>query len=180
MNKLKKIYRDIKLPDKQVEKSWQDLRKRIDVSSGIPYFKFGSVFLSLLFIFLSAIVVFAQTTTPGTTLYPVKILSDQIVAKVSGEPQIPIERRAQDLIEVSKKQPAKVEDASKQYTKALDNVQKETEQNNIKRDKVEDSLDKQEYLFKKAIDENPRSARELKKALENTNKVKEKLKQDSE
>lgn len=179
--KYKKIYWDIKLSDKEIENSWQQFSQKNFTRSPLPFplAKYGAIFFSLLVIFLVGIVGLTQAATSGNLLYPVKILSDKVVGKISNKPEINTEKRAQEIIEVLKKQPEKLEEASKEYHQALKETEKEVEDNEDHKERVSSSLEKQEQKLEETIKENPSSEKELKEALKNTKALKEKLKKDS-
>ncbi|MCR4305751.1 MAG: hypothetical protein NUV73_01565 [Candidatus Daviesbacteria bacterium] len=180
MNNLKKIYWDIKLSDTEVEKSWQELKGKIESRPKVsfPYLRYGIISFCLVTVFLGSLVGLTDTAAPGTTFYPMKLLSDKITGKVLRKPEIPVERRAKEIIEVSRQDPIKVEQASEEYNKALDEAEKEVKENEDKKEQLSNSLNKQEELFKKEIKENSRSEEKIKKVLEKTNNIKEKLKKN--
>lgn len=134
-----------------------------------------AAFLVSLLVFLTGIVGLAQAAAPGSTLYQVKVLSDKVVAKVSGKPEINTERRAQDVIEVSKSRPAMLPEASKQYKQALTETEQAVEQDKVHQKQFSNSLDKQKQWLKEAIEENPKSKDELKQVLQSAQSAKEKL-----
>lgn len=176
MNDLKKVYLNIKLSDQEIDKSWQDLKTKIDYTPKMPYFRYGAAFLTLMILFLAGLVGLAQAAGPATPLFPVKVLSDKITGKVLNKPEIPVEKRAQDLIEAS--DPKKIEAAKGEYNKALDEAQKEAEKSEDKSKRLGNSLEKQEELFKKEIKENAKAEEKLKKLLEKTSNIKEKIRED--
>lgn len=181
MSKLKsykKIYWEIKLPDEKVQQNWQDLKAKINPPIKIPFFRFG--FIASIFLLFSSvgIIGLAQAASPGAILYPVKVLSDKVFAKVSGQPQLPTEKRVEELIDVSKKQPAKLEEVTKEYRKALNETEKAAQGSESDKSKLRKSLDQQQQQLKEAIKENPKSERKLEEVLKNTQDAKEKLGKD--
>lgn len=185
LEQLKKIYLNIRPSEQETEKSWAEFKGKINSHSrfSFPYFRYGVITLSLLVVFSAGLAGLTEAANPGSTLYPVKVLSDKVIAKVTGKPEIKIERRADDLIEVTKKSPEpapkKVEEASKQYQKALDETEKEVKKDEKKEERINNSLNKQEEKLKEAIKENPKSEGKLEKALEKTQEAKEKLQNDN-
>lgn len=178
MKSFKKIYWDIKLSSTQVEQNWQDLKTKINPSVKIPFFRFGFMVIIFLLVAFIGTIGLAQASSPGTALYPIKILSDQIFAKVSQQPQIPTEKRMEEVIDVSKKEPEKIDETAKEYRKALEESEKEVEKEEKNQEKLRKSLNKQEQKIKEAIKENPKSQEKLEKVLEDTRETKENLKKE--
>lgn len=177
LNEFKKIYWDIKLSDSEVKNSWLQFEKRLThARPGLLWLKYGSAFLTLVVLFLIGIVGIAQAADPGTPLYPVKILSDKITGKVFNKPEIPVEKRADEVIKAS--EPKKIDEASKQYDKALDDAEKDVKKDEDKKENLQKTLDRQEEEFKQAIKNNPKSEDKLEKVIEKTQDVKEKLKEN--
>lgn len=173
MNDLKKTYLNIKLRDKEIEDSWNDLKSKIDYTPKIPYFRYKAAFLTLMIIFLTGLVGLVQAAGPATPLFPAKVLSDKITGQVLNKPEIPVERRAHDLIKAT--DPKKIEQASQEYNKALDDVEKEVKKDEDKQKRLSNSLEKQEELFKKEIKKNSKAKEKLKEVLEKTRNARKKI-----
>lgn len=180
LNIYKQLYWDIKVPKDQVEQSWQNLKPLLNTPLRIshPFFRQGAMFLSLLLLFLLSIVSFTQAATPGTPLYRTRVLSDEIAAKISGRPELTMERRIKDVITASKKQPAKVDQATIEYSKALEQTQQKAEKNEEVTIRVSNSLDRQEQWLKEAIKDDPKSEAELAKILQKTEEVRKKIREE--
>ncbi len=173
--------------DEQVNLGWKKLQAQLDSTPTqgrfyFPYFKQSAAFLAILIFCSTALVSLAQAADPGTPLYPVKLLADQIAAKVTDQPQLKVEKRAQDVINISKKQSSspKLNEAAKQYNKTLDQTAKEVEDNPTHKQEFNKALNKQEKELDDAIKQNPQSEKELQKVLEDTKRVKNKLEYGSE
>lgn len=177
LNKYKQIYWDIKLPEARVQQQWQSLKPilNIQLKLSFPYFRQGTIFLSLLIVFLIGVAGFTKAATPGSPLYKARVLSDEITGKISGKPELTMERRIKDVIEASKKQPAKIEQATIEYSKALEQTEQKIKKNEGISTRVSNSLDQQEQWLKKAIQENPASEEKLDVVLKRTREAKEKL-----
>lgn len=179
LDKLKKNYFDIKLTDQEVEESWNRLERRLKPAlPSFPSFRYAVISLALVIMISSGIATLAgivQAADTGSPLYPVKILSDKVIAKVTGRPEIKVERRAEDLIEAVKKEGGSSGDAGRRYEESLTETEKEVGQNEEKKARLQDSLNRQEESFRQAIKENPRAEEKLEKAIEKTQEVKENL-----
>lgn len=180
----KKIYWDIKVSKSEVSQSWQKLETRLNNSSksSFPYFRYSFMYLSLVIALFAGIAGVVNAADPGTPLYQVKIASDKFISKVTGKPEIEVQRRGEDLIEASKKESEgkKMEKASDQYQKTLDETAKEVQQNKGNKEKLINTLDKHQSSFKQAIKENPKAEKNLEKVIEKTQEVKDKLEEKKE
>ena len=72
---------------------------------------------------ITAIIGVAQAAKPGSPLYQVKILSDNLIAKITGNQEIKIEKRAQEVIDLATGSEEHLDEATKEYQKALDQAQ---------------------------------------------------------
>ena len=81
----KKNYKNIQPPEYLVKHGWEDLSHRLPDQSRRRRltFTYGFLFAGLLICLSAGIVGVAQTAKPGTTLYPVKAASEQVVETIT-------------------------------------------------------------------------------------------------
>ena len=153
---------------------WQDLyaklERRQDLGLNLLFGR-GLAFASITLLLFASVVGVAQAAKPGDVLYPVKLFSDQIVAQVSGKPEIKVERRGQEVIDLSNHSQEQLDEAAHQYQKSLNEAKNEAEKSG-KKEEFNKALETQEQKFKNALENNPRSANGLQRAIEETQKVK--------
>lgn len=134
--------------------------------------------LAITFVLVFAVLSFGsfkvvEAALPGTTLYPVKILSEKIINKVSGNNQISIDNRAKEIITLTKEDKEnsdEIKSTVKEYTKNVEEAPQRNEpifQEKLNEDNVE---------FKKALEESPKSANDLKEAINATSQISDKQK----
>lgn len=111
----------------------------------------------------------SQAASPGTSLYPLKLASDEILAKVTGRQELKIEKRAQEVIESTNTSQKQQEEALKEFQKALDETEEEAKKSG-KSEAFRQTLDSQENKFKKAQEKNP--SHHLEEAIKRTKNAK--------
>lgn len=157
---------------------WQDLSVKLESRKAANlnmFFGRGLAFTSLILLLLGGVVGVAQASKPGDKLYPVKLAADEVAAKVTGNVEIKIERRAQDVIDVSKDSKGQLDEATKEYQKSLENSKEEAQRSGRQKD-FADALDEQEKRLRKAKEDNPESADELQEAIMQTQRVRGEVK----
>ncbi len=177
LEKVRKSYIGQAVPSYLINDGWRDLYTKLDLQKGLNFrliFGRALIFASVALVFLGSVVGAAQAAKPGNALYPVKLLSDDIVAKVAGKPEIKIERRGQDIIDLSNNSKEQINEATNEYQKSLDETKKEVEKSG-KSENVENALDQQEQKFREAQRRNPQSARNFDDAIRKTKEVKKQV-----
>ena len=111
----------------------------------------------------------AQAANPGTKLYPLKLLSDEVLAKITGKDELKIKKRAQEVIESTNASQKQQEEALKEFQKALDQTEEEAKKSG-KSEKFRQTLDSEEEKFKKAQEKNP--SQNLEEAIKRTKNAK--------
>src|SRR3989344_4722425 len=111
----------------------------------------------------------SQAASPGTSLYPVKLASDEILAKVTGSQELKVKKRAQEIIESASASQKQQEEALKEFQKALDQTEEEAKKSG-KSEKFRQTLDSEEEKFKKAQEKNP--SQNLEEAIKRTKNAK--------
>lgn len=111
----------------------------------------------------------SQAASPGTTLYPVKLASDEILAKVTGRQELKIEKRAQEVIESANASQKQQDQALKEFQKALEETEEEAKKSG-KFQEFQKALDNEKDKLKKAQEKNP--SKQLEEAIKSTKKNK--------
>ncbi len=137
LNNLRKNYIKVKPTEFLVKNGWDDLRVKIASEEELereeveslnkkPGYLSGLIFASLLLLVLIPTVSFAQGANEGDFLYPVKVLSDQVVSKITNKADKP-KSNIQTKNEV--KDPIKdtIKEASNGAKKIQENIQKKIE-----------------------------------------------------
>src|SRR3990167_5544083 len=70
----------------------------------------------------------AQAANPGTKLYPLKLLSDEVLAKITGKDELKIEKRAQEVINSTDASQRQRDEALDQFQKTLEETKKEAKE----------------------------------------------------
>jgi hypothetical protein len=173
LEKLRKNYLQTKTPN--FLKDWDSLQTELvaqDLSSPSPqpFFRLALASFGLL-IFLSSVVGLAQASTAGQSLYSVKLLTDQVIAKVTNQPELPLEKRADEVVKFSQNpQSPQLNQAASQYQKSLEQAKKDATQEG-KSNQFKQALDQQTQKFEQSIKNNPSSEQKIQPLIEQTEKV---------
>ena len=182
LENLKKIY--LKTPIPKELSDWKQLKPRLEEGHRIylpAYFQKGAFMFAVVLLFLTTMVASAQAAKPGDRLFPIRILSDEIKAAITNTPSSPVEKRAQDIIDVSKSPSPKLDQAVTEYQKALDRSTQEVNKNNgsTQEENFKNTLSKQEQKLEEVKKENPDSSKKLDEAIDQTQKAQGEIKVDS-
>lgn len=192
--KLKNYYQMIQAPPKLEKNGWKMLEKQL-VKQSSNKFHFG---LKPLFVGLTALLFFvttslfvaqqAQGALPGEPLYPVKRLSENIIQTVTNDPQVSVDNRAREIVDLSKKQKDKhLKNTMEEYKKAVEQAKQKAEKSEKEKESLRKKLEKQEKEFQKAhkdslqketIDEAIKAAKKGKNGKDKENKKTEKEESD--
>lgn len=125
--------------------------------------------ITIMVLSISAITVSSQKSKPGEALYGVKIASDNLYSKISGNFDTSIEKRAQDVIS-SQNSPQQLNDATKQYKKTLEESKQRADQKG-QSEEFKQTLQLQEEKFERAKEENHNSQQKLEEVINESKKV---------
>ncbi len=161
------------VPPNTADSSWQNLLTRINSegkTSHIYWPTFArAVAFSLILIFISgsSIVSAVQKTNPGDRLYPVKLLSEDIYVKITGDPTQKAQTRATELINLTTLGSNKADEAQKEYQKTLEETKNKIVKSNKPGEKEEfkKNLDSQIESFRQAQEKRPEIKNELDQAI---------------
>ena len=106
LDSLKKEYKKTDATMHLKASGWEELSRQIDPTQARRRFSFrnlGLVF-AVFVIFLMGTYKIALAALPGEILYPVKLLSEDIIQKASGSNQVVIDNRANEIIGLSNEQ----------------------------------------------------------------------------
>ena len=154
LKQIRKSYLAIEPPSDFKKYGWLALRKEIEVSERrrftlFPVFTHNVVF-TMIIIFLLAgtsigLVKASQGSLPGDTLYPLKRLSETVVIAISGDKQVRVEKRAEDVVGVAehKNDLPILKKTVEEYQKAVSETKREVEKSG-KKEEFQDQLKKQE------------------------------------
>lgn len=169
LNSLKKEYEKTDASWHLKMSGWLELQKMIDPigtrKSG-RWFKFAATFavITLFIIGLFGTYGVALASMPGDALYPVKLLSEKIIQKASGNNQIVIDHRAEEIVGLSKKEEVDNNDLKQVVNEYKDNVdQAKTGKPSIN---FQHKLDEQHSEFDKIGSDHPEIQKEIKDAVE--------------
>lgn len=178
LENLKKDYVNNVPQDHTIHNNWQQLSSKLDTQKqtaarSIPRSLAVLVLASLAF---SGFIATAQAAKPGQKLYSVKILSENVYSKATGDQEFKIGRRAQEVIETSDNGES-FDEASKQYQQAINDAKDEAK--DAEEDEKEDlrkKLEEQEKRFQQALDQKPKNKSRLEGILERTRRTRGEVK----
>lgn len=141
-----------------------------------PVYGLGFAF-ALLLIFCTALVGFSQKAKPGEALYSVKILSDKVYTKVTGNFEGAIDKRIQEIIELKDEPNGKFDEAVKQYQQAIEKAKDKNKDAEEKiKEKFREKLEEQEKKLQEISSENPKLYKKLQNVVEQTRRTRGEVK----
>lgn len=175
LKKLKVEYRETQVPQYLIYNGWVDVRVKLADRKSVSFWFFvrrialAVLFLALIF---TGVVTTSQAAAPGDFLYPVKVASQNLYAKISGDYQKPIENRTQDVVKSSSGQDGNLDEAIKSYENTL-NQSKNQAQDSQSRDQFKATLQDQEQQLKQAQDEsrNQQDREKLQQVIDKTSQL---------
>lgn len=173
LKKLKKSYLDTPIPGNLETNGWINVNSRLDRRSWLngPQLRKPFYFFASLVLLLTTLTATAQAAGPGDILYPIKLLSDQIQARITHNSEKVLEKRTDDIVKVSNEQsPEKVDKAVDAYRQTLiqseNSMKKEEEKNTLRQ-----NLDTQEQKLEQVAKDHPDISPKINKAIEETKKA---------
>lgn len=173
LENLRKGYLKTVMPSFLVENGWNQIREKLQPRQpkNSYFFSKGIAFICLFILIMGGSLGITQAAKPNTLLYPVKILSDNALAKITGKPEMKIERRAQDVIKMTQNDPEDLEKAAQEYTKVLEELSRQKndpqDRENLKRTltRQEEKLDQ---TLKSLPATNPKAEKVLQRVIQQT------------
>ncbi len=172
LEKYRKLYLRTTIPATLEYEGWNNVRTQL-VEHDLPFAKKsylpGLALASI--VLLVTLTSIAQAANPGQSLYPVKLLTDDLVSKVTNKPELKIEKRGQELLELSHNpQNPKLLEAKKQYQQALNEATIEAKQPSQKK-QLKQTLKDQQQKFEDQSKSDPASSKKLESVIEQTRKA---------
>lgn len=173
LKNLKKEYQKLEPSQYFIEQGWPKLKDKILETEikKLPRLRAtrAYLFLSLVLLILLSgvgVVQASQKSLPGEPLYPVKVLSEKVITKVTGNKTLEVENRAKEIIDLSKKeQEEKLKETVEKYRETILKTKKEIEERGKEEKLFKKKLKKQQEEFEKVIKET-RDLKGLEKAIE--------------
>ena len=171
----KKDYLGVKPPERVSLYGWLELREKLDKKLGLKdilvwFFVRPALAIALAVVLLvgggAGLIRAANGSLPGDSLYPVKRTYENIASAVTGNHEIKVEGRANEIIILSQKEEESTErlkEAVIQYQMTVAQVEEKV--NEEERKSLKETLRRQKREFER-IYEKSRSRDEIKKAIE--------------
>lgn len=174
LDQIKAEYLGIKTPKKLEVQGWDNVSVRLKSKSLMSSWSKGFVFLSIALLVISGglfgLYQISLASIPGNPLYPVKILGEKVIEKTTGNNQVVINHRADEIVNLAQQKESdtqKLETSVIEYKKVVTQTQeKVTSSNNEEEAKtLQENLEKHNEKFHKVIEENPGAEKELEDAI---------------
>jgi len=171
----RKDYQAVKPPERVSVYGWLELRERLDKRTGIKdilvwFFVRPAVAVALAIVLLvgggAGLIRAANGALPGDSLYPVKRTYENIASAVTGNHEIKVESRANEIIILSQKEEEnsqKLQEAVIEYEMTVAEVEQKV--NEEEKKSLKEILKRQKKEFERIYEES-RSQDEIKKAIE--------------
>lgn len=179
-SQLKREYQETKTPDYLIYNGWTNVRAQlVDRKFGNFWFALRRISLAVFFLALifGGVVTTSQAAAPGDFLYPVKVASQNLYAKLSGDYQKPIENRTQDVIKSSSQGDGNLDEAIKQYENTLDQSRGQSQDpqgKNQFKATLEDQTDQLRQAQEKSTNQDDRN--KLQQVIDKTSEVQGEIK----
>lgn len=168
------------LSSEDVDQSWSNLEPRLGAQQHFYLPKSRSKILVVAIILITfASVQTIQAAKPGQILYPAKLLTDDVIAEISGKLDYKVNRRGQEIIDLSEDNSPNLEEAQIQYQQTLEEVKKDAQKSG-RQEQFDEILEQQQQQFEKAIEKNPSAQSHLEEAIQKTEKAKGQVKGDQD
>lgn len=176
LEKFKEVYLNKRATPRLSMDGWSEISAKID---GMPsQFLFwrkswAVALLSILLIAGGSFVFYTNVSAalPGDRLYPVKILSEDIILKVTGNNQIKINNRAGEIIDLSdeKSEDTKaLQTVSKEYSEEVKKIKSDPEVSKEKKEDLQKHLEEDNKKFTETVQRNPEVEQDIKSAIESS------------
>ncbi len=159
------------------QSGWEDIAKKIEAPT--PFYKqiFGSFAkLSIgVFVFLILITTLygaALASMPGGLLYPVKIFSEKVAKVFTGNNQVAIDHRVDEIVTLSRESEINARELKKvviEYRMVVEEEQEKVRNSEEQKQEFQERLESHRVRFDEITSENPgveKEIEEAKKALE--------------
>jgi hypothetical protein len=183
LRKYKEVYKNSTVSDAVIQQNWESLRGILPERKNhqhTGFYRAAFVFAGLLLFISAGTVGAAQTARPGDMLYPVKVLSDTVISKVTGKPHAILEKRVDELIDESNnihgdQSIERIEKAADEFNKTLENTKQDVKGLRTDKQEAYDTIASQESKLKLLIPVNRQVEKIIEKAIEKTEKTKEEV-----
>lgn len=159
---LRKKYITTNMPE-NLKKRWDKLEPKLgnQEKPTSRHYRLEALVLAVLGIFLGTVGM-VRAARPGDTLYPVRIIVDNTQAKVTGNQEKVVEKRADDILEV-RDDPKRLEDAINRYGQTVKEATEAVKPS--QKIELKQTLQKQQEKFKKEAQTSPALSAKMEKII---------------
>ncbi len=171
LKKLKEYYSDVTLENEQVDELWMQLSNRLPDKQDTAH-RFSPSFAMASLVVIVALGISFQLVSaaqPTSALYPIRLLADNMGAKVTGNYDKVLEKRTEDIIEAAKKNStSEVKEAAKAYSDSLNTVNTASPSSE-KKESVREALRRSAQKLKTVTPANPKAQTIIEDTIKSTN-----------
>lgn len=178
LKELKTKYQNIETPLHLRESGWEELSGKLEpaplVNRRLWVMRFAFI-SGIILVISGAFFGFYQVAAaslPGDLLYPVKKFSENIVQRATGDNQIVIDHRAEEIVNLAREKEVKTQElqqAVQEYKEVVTEARQEIRVKGQEDIQFEKRLEEQHREFDRVAKEAPTSAGEIKDAQEVSN-----------
>ncbi len=151
LGRYKKIYLEEKTSDPDLQKGLDNLMRMLpeqDSPSRNIFLRYRYLFAGIILLILIGTAGLAQAANSGELLYPVKILTNNVAAKIFGQPQIIFKKQEKNVIVPTIISPKPTEKETDEDQKDSKKERDEIKEHEIERNKPKEDARKQENEVK--------------------------------
>lgn len=178
LKQLKEYYRKEELNSDQLERLWLQLSAKLpDKQDAVHRYSPSFAMASLLIIVVLGLSFqLVSAAQPSSALYPVRLIADNLGARVTGNYDKVLEKRAEDIIKAAKKQSVvEVKEAAKAYSESLRSV-KTASPSSQKKENVRETLRKATQKLKTVTPANSQAKTIIENAIKSTSQTVQEVK----
>lgn len=167
---LKKEYIKIKNPN---QAGWTQLESQLgsqNYFNALPIVKSGAILASVFILTLTLLISSAKAAKPTSSLYPLKLLTQDIQSKITGKYENKIENIAQDIVKFQDSS-LDLQKAIETYQKTLDKTKEQAEQKDNQQE-FKQILDSQENKFRREIERSSQNRQKLQEVINQIEQIK--------
>lgn len=188
LEKQRSLYRSIRATPKLSFYGWNEISGKMD-GGWKNKFSFLTKGWAMAFLSLVLIVggfVFSRSVMaalPGEPLYSVKIFSENIVTATTGDNQVKVDNRAEeivDLVEKKSEDEDSLKKVSEEYSREVERSRERSKNSDEERKRLRENLDANHREFDEAVKRFPEAEEDIKDAIEASQEDEHPDREDSE
>lgn len=171
LNKLRNYYKEEPIAEEKVDALWQDLSRKLPDRQYHPYHfvtRYAAMTIALVLFFTSGLFAIS-VASPATPFYPIRLLSEEVTAKLSGRYDSIIERKTDQIINAAQKtSDTEIKKAAADYKKTLHEATAVPQENTKAKERLKQTLKTSETRLNSVTPANQNNRKALQESIKQT------------